>query len=73
MPCSRSIVVATSRGAYADSSRAASFVTPEVKAALGDSAAPHVDASSMFVGDRKLGLGASAAILVAEIKRRCHL
>ena len=61
------IVAATSRGAIADSSRAASFVTPEVKAALGDRPAPHVDASSMFASDRKLGLGASAAILVASL------
>ena len=61
------IVAATSRGAIADASRAASFVTPEVKAALGERPAPHVDASSMFVGDRKLGLGASAAILVASL------
>ena len=61
------VVVATSRGAVADSSRAPSFVTPEVKTALGERTAPHVDASSMFVGDRKLGLGASAAILVASI------
>ena len=62
------IVVATSRGAYADSSRSALTPTPEVRAALGeDAVAPHTDASSMFVGARKLGLGASSAILVASL------
>ncbi|MBX3204062.1 MAG: hypothetical protein KF764_03285 [Labilithrix sp.] len=61
------IVAAVSRGAYADSSRSALSATPEVAAALGERTAPHVDASSMFVGARKLGLGASAAILVASV------
>ena len=65
------IVVAVSRGAYADSSRIATMCTPEVRAALGDDArAPHVEASAMFSGDRKLGLGASAAILVASLAAR---
>ena len=65
------IVVATSRGAYADGERTAPTPTPEVAAALGDAApAPHVDASSLFVGARKLGLGASAAILVASMAVR---
>lgn len=64
------IVVATSRGAIADATRVAPSATPEVRAALGDSGAPHVDASSMFVGGRKLGLGASAAILVASVAAR---
>lgn len=66
----RALVVATSRGAIADASRSAPSATPEVRAALGDSGAPHVDASSMFVGGRKLGLGASAAILVASVAAR---
>jgi phosphomevalonate kinase len=62
------ISVAVSRGALADSSRAALDPTPEVRAALGaEQEAPHCDASSMFVGSRKLGLGASAAILVASL------
>lgn len=64
------IVVATSRGAFADGTRAALTPTPEVRAAIGDVTAPHVDASSMFVGSRKLGLGASAAILVASLAVR---
>lgn len=65
------IVVATSRGAHADGARKALEATPEVRAAIGDGVdAPHVDASSMFVGARKLGLGASAAILVASLAAR---
>jgi phosphomevalonate kinase len=61
------IAVAVSRGAYADSSRVASAPTPEVRAALGEASAPHVDASAMFHDARKLGLGASAAIVVATL------
>lgn len=64
------IVVAVGRGAFADTARAAESPTPEVAAALGEAAAPHVDASAMFVGARKLGLGASAAILVASLAAR---
>lgn len=64
------IVVATSRGAVADASRTTPTATPEVVAALGDTPAPHVDASALFVGQRKLGLGASAAILVASLAAR---
>lgn len=64
------IVVATSRGAYADGARQALDATPEVRAAIGDLPAPHCDASSMFAGARKLGLGASAAILVASLAVR---
>jgi phosphomevalonate kinase len=63
-PC---VAVAVSRGAYADSDRNALIPTPEVRAALGDVPVPHADASEMFVGARKLGLGASAAILVASL------
>jgi phosphomevalonate kinase len=64
------IAIASSRGAFADSSRAAVSPTPEVRAAFGDAPAPHADASTMFVDDRKLGLGASAAILVASLAAR---
>jgi len=69
------LAIAVSRGAYADSARAALTPTPEVAAALertqeGPVVAPHVDASAMFVGSRKLGLGASAAILVASLAAR---
>ena len=74
------ITVAVSRGAFADASRTALLPTPEVRAALEAQAraegsttpilAPHADASAMFVGARKLGLGASAAILVASLAAR---
>jgi phosphomevalonate kinase len=61
------IVMATSRGAYADGSRSNPTPSAEVRAALGDVPSPHVDASSLFLGSRKLGLGASSAILVASL------
>lgn len=61
------IVAAVDRYAVADTDRAPGFVTPEVRAALGDAPAPFVDASALRSGDRKLGLGSSAAILVATL------
>lgn len=62
------ISLAVSRGALVDPARTAPNATPEVAAALGEGTpAPHADASAMFVGTRKLGLGASAAILVATL------
>lgn len=64
------IVMATSRGAYADGGRVNPTPSAEVRAALGDAASPHVDASSLFLGSRKLGLGASSAILVAALAAR---
>src|SRR5262245_49593809 len=67
------IVAAVDRYVVADASRHASFVTREVQAAIdaGDlSFAPWFDASALRATDdsghsRKLGLGSSAAILVA--------
>lgn len=64
------VAVAVGRGAWADASRTALAPTPEVRAALGAEPAPLTDASAMFLGGRKLGLGASAAILVASIAAR---
>lgn len=64
------IVMATSRGAFADGARTNPTPSAEVRAALGDVASPHVDASSLFLGSRKLGLGASSAILVASLAAR---
>jgi phosphomevalonate kinase len=62
------IVSAVGRYVLADSSRLAEFVTPEVRAALGaDERAPWFDAAALRVDDRKLGLGSSAAILVASL------
>ncbi|HEY3498285.1 MAG TPA: hypothetical protein VGK73_26500 [Polyangiaceae bacterium] len=64
------IVSAVDRFVLADAARPAAFVTPEVRAALGEAAAPWFDASALREGDRKLGLGSSAAILVASLAAR---
>jgi phosphomevalonate kinase len=61
------IVSAVDRYVLADASLSADFVTPEVRAALGEGRAPYVDASALRAEDRKLGLGSSAAILVASL------
>ncbi len=61
------LVVAVDRYVLADSARAATFRTPEVLAALGERAAPWFDASALREGEQKLGLGSSAAILVASL------
>ena len=58
------LVVAVSRGAVATDAREGP-ATPEVAAALGGATAPALDLRALFDGDRKLGLGASAAGLVA--------
>ncbi len=64
------IVTAVDRYALADAGRSAERVTPEVKAALGESAAPWFDAGALREGTEKLGLGSSAAILVASLAAR---
>lgn len=65
------LVTAISRFAEADASRPASFVTPEVAEALQElespPEAPWFDASRLRERDAKLGLGSSAAILVASL------
>jgi phosphomevalonate kinase len=63
------LVVAVDRYATADSARSARFVTPEVKAALGEGGrqAPEFDAENLRENGQKLGLGSSAAILVASL------
>lgn len=61
------LVSAVDRYVLADSERAPERVTPEVLAALGAERAPHADASQLRAHDRKLGLGSSAAILVASL------
>lgn len=66
------IVSAVDRYVSADSGRPAELVTPEVRAALEPSErAPWFDASELRdgagPGGRKLGLGSSAAILVASL------
>ena len=61
------LVAAVDRYVLADSGRPATFLTPEVQAALGQRTAPWFDASELREGDKKLGLGSSAAILVASL------
>jgi phosphomevalonate kinase len=62
------IVTAVSRYVSADSARAAELVTDEVRAALAPGeTAPWFDASALRQDGRKLGLGSSAAILVASL------
>jgi phosphomevalonate kinase len=61
------LVASVNRYVLADSARAATFLTPEVQAALGERAAPWFDASALREGEHKLGLGSSAAILVASL------
>lgn len=63
------IVTAVSCRAIADASRRSDFLSPELKAAFGDGA-PFVDSSSMRKEGRKLGLGSSAAVLVAALGAR---
>jgi phosphomevalonate kinase len=62
------IVSAVSRYVTADTARPAELLTDEVKAALSPGqAAPWFDASELREAGRKLGLGSSAAILVASL------
>jgi len=63
---SPAIVSAVDRYAIADSTRVADWLTPEVKAA-GLQSKPWFDASTLRADDRKIGLGSSAAILVASL------
>jgi phosphomevalonate kinase len=62
------LVAAIDRYVEADASEWAARVTPEVACALGPGhVAPWFDASALRRDDRKLGLGSSAAILVASL------
>lgn len=61
------LVAAVDRYVLADSARAPDLVTPEVRAAIGDAPAPWFDAAALREGGQKLGLGSSAAILVASL------
>jgi phosphomevalonate kinase len=64
---SPAIVAAVDRFVTADTSRPSDLTTPEVRAAIGDRTAPWFDAGPLRAGDKKLGLGSSAAILVASL------
>jgi phosphomevalonate kinase len=65
------VVVAVDRYAVADASRPGRHGSPEVRAALGDELAPEVDVRALHdENGRKLGLGSSAAALVASLGAR---
>jgi phosphomevalonate kinase len=62
------VAAAVDRYVIANPAQPAEFVTPEVQAALGPSErAPHFDARALRDNGNKLGLGSSAAILVASL------
>jgi phosphomevalonate kinase len=61
------IVSAVDRYVVADARRPPGFLTPEVHCAIGDRPAPWFDASALREREQKLGLGSSAAILVASL------
>lgn len=63
----RAVVTAVDRYVEADTSRRPDMVTPEVAAALRGRQAPWFDASALRSEGRKLGLGSSAAIVVASV------
>jgi phosphomevalonate kinase len=65
------IVAAVDRYAVADASRASGLASAEVRAALGDEPAPLADVRALHdETGRKLGLGSSAAMLVASLGAR---
>jgi phosphomevalonate kinase len=61
------VVSAVSRYVSCDAERVAERITPEVLAALPSGPFPAFDASELRDGAHKLGLGSSAAILVATL------
>ncbi len=61
------LVAAVDRYVLADSARPTEFEAPEVRAALGEAPAPWFDASRLRENGQKLGLGSSAAIVVASL------
>lgn len=61
------LVTAVDRYVVADSSQTATFEAPEVRAAIPTGPLPRIDVSALRRGDRKLGLGSSAAIVVSSL------
>ncbi|HEY5376103.1 MAG TPA: hypothetical protein VIK01_20625, partial [Polyangiaceae bacterium] len=61
------LVAAVNRYVLADSVYPAKFLTPEVLAAIGGRPAPWFDADDLRENGQKLGLGSSAAIVVASL------
>ncbi|MGO8995460.1 MAG: mevalonate kinase [Polyangiaceae bacterium] len=66
----QALVVAIDRYAIADTSKRAPSSSREVRAAIGDALAPDLDLSSLHQDGEKLGLGSSAAALVATLGAR---
>jgi phosphomevalonate kinase len=64
------LVVAVDRHAVADAEQLEPSASREVRAALGDAPAPKVDLAALYAGGQKLGLGSSAAALVATLGAR---
>ena len=64
------LVAAVDRYALADTKEKALSVSREVRAAIGNGKAPHVDSRALYDGESKLGLGSSAAVLVASLGAR---
>lgn len=61
------LVVAVDRHAVADSSRPDPAPSAELRAAFGSAPAPSVDTTALFEAGHKLGLGSSAAVVVAAL------
>lgn len=61
------LVAAVDRYAVADTARACQFVSDELRAAFGPLAPPFVDTSALRDEGRKLGLGSSAAAVLAAL------
>lgn len=61
------LVTAVDRYVVADSAVAAAFEAPEARAAIPSGPLPHIDVSETRLGGRKLGVGSSAAIVVASL------
>lgn len=61
------LVTAVDRYVVADTRKVATFEAPEARAAIPDRPLPHIDVSALRRGDRKLGVGSSAAIVVASL------
>lgn len=64
------LVSAVDRYVVCDDETRAEWTTPEVRAALGQEVAPSFDGTALRRDGQKLGLGSSAAILVASLALR---
>jgi phosphomevalonate kinase len=69
----QALVVAVDRYAVADTSRLGRSDSREVRAAIGDEPAPAVSVDALHEGGQKLGLGSSAAALVATLAARAAM